>query len=132
MPIETASDVKGELLAMPNYIKKAAGELIGLEEVFDLLKGELSSIELYYRRLIVADVGDDGKPRFSNAEKRELEFQNRLKLNEEFQEKDKKLKSTLIKLKLGKVELEYFRNRFSSYKYFVKLIGIEEEKVVKQ
>lgn len=113
----------GELSELPERLRDAMVNVSIAQETKDATDAAMKRLRLELLAQISDEIGENGKPRFSNAEKREAELLNRLDVNADAVRLEEKLLGVTRAVARARIELEYQEARLKSYIAIARILG---------
>ena len=120
---EIENEMVENLQKLPTLIKEKSTELYNKRQQYEEKKYALKNLELGVKAKVADAVRPDGKPRYSNAQKREAVTELRLRSMREYQELSTRVNNLKIDIDYLALQLEFCKNKFSAAKALARLLG---------
>jgi len=117
--------MKTELMNLPETIKNKRNQLLSAAEVIESTSVEIRKWETTVMDTIANAFDDNGKPAFSNAEKRQAELIRRKSEDAKLSGMEKDLQTFKRAYEQEKIELQYMIDVQENYRAIARLGGCE-------
>lgn len=118
--------MKQILQQSPQSIMQLQKELITLRKSNEELKIIMKKIELKIQNDVMNEITEDGKVKYSNQLKRDIECEERLIVNADYLTAKNQFELQRNDIESKQIDLEFMQNQFSAMKALTRLFAGEE------